>query len=658
MKIAASWRWGWAALLCLATAVLPVAHAQVLSASNGFYTVFVSTGANAGQYTIATGPQHPSGAGLNVLFGNGTPGTSYNTIRSFSSGTDYVQRTTPLGTLLGPFGVVTPIGTIGYRTTYTLPGPPVTPDKLVIIQDLKINGSNFSNSTVEITTTILNSNATSTAIGVRYLLDTQVGADDGPTFQAVSPSGPTRTTETEFNLPTFTAFRIQDNDSNPSVPLFNVFGTVTGPATVIPNPSHPTLLQYVGWSAAQNNPFNYSTGSGTSVAVAGGINDSAVLYFFGNSDANALVMPAGGSRKVSASLFLTQPGFVFDSSQSLECHAEIPVPQPSHLTCITRPARFWFEHPLGQAENCVSLLKFLQANGEGIQLGFICLPVSFENGDDLADGQDAVIEALGLYYRSTKLTGENNGTQSAKLAGSKLCRARKQMAAEFVAATANVVLLGTDPGNCGYVSGGVSVTFATNLLDQAGAVIASEDLDAVRSMTAVLRKFNSLGQTNAFPGELVECSPESRTTLKTVSRDPTTSSSCPGINTSCSSAQSLISFPYNQSADLTKYSDSFPGPTCGGGGGANAVWKITPPTAAPGRNFVIQTDGSNIPTLISVWQGTSCDELTQIACATGPSDLPSNASVQFTADGTNSYYIVVEGNAGEIGKLKLNFTSF
>ena len=139
-------------------------------AGNNFYQVFVSSDvAGIGQYTVMTGPQHPvtlsTGSPKNVLFGTGIPETSYNTIHSYTTGTDYVANADAStgGNLFvldasapGVTATVTALGTTGYRTTYTLSGPPNTPDAMTIVQDVNVHGSTFANSTVEVTTTVTN----------------------------------------------------------------------------------------------------------------------------------------------------------------------------------------------------------------------------------------------------------------------------------------------------------------------------------------------------------------------------------------------------------------------------------------------------------------------------------------------------------------------
>jgi hypothetical protein len=288
-----------------------------VTAGNTIYQVHVQDlpAEGVGLYTITTGSAHPAGQGLNVLYGAGNPGTTFNTIRSYSSGTDYVQRSdrTSLNAVmfLDPFGTVTPIGTTGVRTTYTLPGPPTTPDALTIISDVNVRGMTVSNSTVEVTTSVTNNATSSVAIGIRYLWDVQIGSDDGPTFQRINPDGSVLVTEAAFTPPAFASYKVQDNDTNLSSPTFFVFGTATGPSALVPAPTVPDLLQYVCWPNAFATAFEYSVNPQLNVGANGSCSsgrggDSAVLYFFGHDQGHAVNIGPGATFAVSASLFLTQ----------------------------------------------------------------------------------------------------------------------------------------------------------------------------------------------------------------------------------------------------------------------------------------------------------------------------------------------------------------
>lgn len=288
----------------------PSGDRAVVSAGNGFYTVYVEDTSGVGLYTATTGPLHPAGNGLNVFFGDGFPGTSYNTIRSYTSGTDYVQSIsgpTSSNTVvaLDPFGSVTTIGSTGYRTTYVVSGA----DDLTIVSDVNVNGTTFEDSTIEVTTTVTNDGAQSVDIGIRYLWDYQIGIDDGPTFQEINPNGIVRILESEFSSPGFVQYRIRDNDSNPFSPTFLVFGTVTGPPAVVPTPTAPDLLQYACWPVAFGSAFDHTVDPlrdiGTPASPCTNIGgDSAVNYYFGDDAGSAITLGAGEDVTVSASVFL------------------------------------------------------------------------------------------------------------------------------------------------------------------------------------------------------------------------------------------------------------------------------------------------------------------------------------------------------------------
>jgi len=87
--------------------------------------------------------------------------------------------------------------------------------------------------------------------------------------------------------------------------------SVTGPTSVVPTPTPPSLLQHVSWPGAFSAAFDYTVDPDQDVSTYDGVNDNAVLYFFGHDAATAIHIPPGGSHTVSASLFLTEPGAGF-----------------------------------------------------------------------------------------------------------------------------------------------------------------------------------------------------------------------------------------------------------------------------------------------------------------------------------------------------------
>ncbi len=366
-------------------------------------------------------------------------------------------------------------------------------------------------------------------------------------------------------------------------------------------------------------------------------NNAVALLFAGDSTGNAIANPIGA---------------VLDAlNVSLASIASSQV--------VTRTSRFWFTHGFSSDTNCATLLNALQFNGGILDLGFVTIATENRNSDNVIDATDAFIEALGFYWRGTGNTGEPNGTQGQKLKSSGLCVARKQLAVELIAAYANTTLLGTFPPNATYVNGHTVTNFPANLVSQAREAAAGFDVTAIRSMTALLRQFNSSGQTNNLPNNLVECSPQPAKVLKAISRDATTQDTCPGVNDTCLAAK-MIFFSganpvFKDSVSIANLQNNMPTPSCGTGG-PNAVWQVAPPMAAAGRQFSVSTAGSNFDTLISVWSGT-CSNLTQVGCADNVLGVGGETLI-FTTDGINTFYIAIEGKGGAFGKVQMTVTSF
>lgn len=635
------------------------AAVAVLTAGNDYYLVHIADSGNVGQYTATTGSAHPAGGGLNVIYGDGLPGTSFTTIRSYTSGTDYVQDDGKSSSFtvvpLGPLGVVSPLGTTGFRTVYNITGR----DQLTIIQDIKVNGTTFEDSTIELTTTVQNNATTAVRIGIRHLIDYQIGSDDGPIFQPVNVvlgdfvGCDLRTEESQYLYPSFDAYVIEDNDVNPNPPTFNIFGSVNGPAGISQEPTGPDLLQFTCWPTSFGTAFSYTidptrdvaTVNGTCQSGTGG-GDSAVLYYFGATSASALLIAPGESKTVSISLFLR------------------PIAESVVTNCITRDARFWFTRGTNTNPACVTLHRAIKANCDSFNLGFLTIPRGYQNDNNIPDAKDALIEALGLYDRGRGLIGEVGDTQSKKRRASSLCAERKRTAVELIAAIANTVMFGTRPENCVYTNGGITTNFPPDLIEQARQVLNNEDVAAVRAMGVLLRKFNLSGARAQFPAgdDFVECSQDSLGVLRRMSRDPTTQTTCPGINDSCETAEAVI-FPtttdifarpvFTRTINLTPFTDQFPS-LCGPGG-RDVVWKIDPSVGRAGRRFTVNTFGSNFDTLVSIYRG-DCESLVPVNC-NDDADLRPQSELSFSTDGESVYYIVVEGKRGAYLRVRLQVTS-
>jgi hypothetical protein len=288
------------------------------TASNDIYNIFVEDAAGAdgiGVYTAGTGPSHPVTADLggsqNVLYAGsvGNAWSSYTTIRSYTSSTDYVQTTdspssgNTVNNMDGYATGTTAIGSTGYETAYDLTG---ASDELHVTQRWNIIGTTLTNSIIELTTTVQNTGSASTDVGIRYEWDIQMSCDDGPTFTPIDGAGnavgATLTTEETFAAPTFPAYRVEDNDC-PNSPLLAVFGTA-GASGLQPPPTQPELLMYADWGSAYGSAFDYTTDSSN----AGPDGDSAMLYFYGATPGTAHSLGAGESVTVRAELFAGEAG--------------------------------------------------------------------------------------------------------------------------------------------------------------------------------------------------------------------------------------------------------------------------------------------------------------------------------------------------------------
>jgi hypothetical protein len=280
-----------AALVLVGLLLAPAARAETVTGGNGTYTIHISN--ESGQYTVTTGPSHPLGEGLNVLFGDGSPGTSFDSIKSFTTGHETDLPSLP--------ATVVALGTTGFQTTYQW-----AEDELEIVQTIQVHGTGFNDSFVEVSTIVKNNSGAPAKVGVRYLWDYQINRDDGPTFQADDPTGPVLFNEASFPGPAFDHYTIEDNDVSPEPPTFDVLGTVQGPAIASPVP--PTLLVNASWPASDGTTFDYTpTGESVSVSTTG-TNDNAVLYYWGDNEGDAPTIAAGGTFRASASMFLTPPG--------------------------------------------------------------------------------------------------------------------------------------------------------------------------------------------------------------------------------------------------------------------------------------------------------------------------------------------------------------
>ena len=245
--------------------------AQV-SATNGILTVIIenSSTSDLGEFTVRTGASHPH-PNQDVLY---PVGTSYITLRDVTSQEVWADSGSGGGNLGAGFtfhnmnvapgapGVVTALGTTGFRTIWTLPN-------WTVQQDVVINGSTLADTNVRQSVMVINTSAVSRQYGVRIMWDWEIAGNDASLFRQRNPDSAFTSTFTTFPSPTFQLYEEVDSATTPT---FSVFGTVTG-GPLTPAPTTPDQLRYSSWGTSFSNGWDFTN--------TGGNSDSSTVYYWG-----------------------------------------------------------------------------------------------------------------------------------------------------------------------------------------------------------------------------------------------------------------------------------------------------------------------------------------------------------------------------------------
>jgi hypothetical protein len=171
-------------------------------------------------------------------------------------------------------GVTQTLGTLGFRTTWTLPN-------FKVVQEVEITGTLLSDTNVRHEVSVVNTASAPLKYGVRFLWDWQIAGNDAAIARPRGPDGPYTSTFSAYPSPTFRAYEQTDNLLSPS---FSIYGTVSGGTTARP-PTTPDRVAYVAWEDFLVNPWD--------TAITGKDIDSAIVYFWGYSA--PLTLAAGGT---------------------------------------------------------------------------------------------------------------------------------------------------------------------------------------------------------------------------------------------------------------------------------------------------------------------------------------------------------------------------
>jgi len=215
--------------------------------------------------------------------------SSYVTVRSYTSGADYVQTSrqpvSGFATVsLDPYGSVLPVDG-GWRAFYQVPATSPGAELLTIESD--VVSSAAAGGGLVLTTSVINRNDFPIAIGIRYLLDISAGDDDGPIVSANGTASPL------------------ERDISPSASV--AFAPSSGgDALDLTSPSRtgdaaPDAIRVAHWSRAFDSAFDLDP-DGVDVSSAGGLNDSALLYYFGAGETTAIPLAPGETASVSVQI--------------------------------------------------------------------------------------------------------------------------------------------------------------------------------------------------------------------------------------------------------------------------------------------------------------------------------------------------------------------
>jgi hypothetical protein len=323
--------------VALAAAILFVlaignANADTSDAGNSVFRVIAEDDLGAdgvGTFTVLTGPDHPAGGGHEVLFSGAShadAASSYLTVRSYTTGTDYVQTASAAasGNLvsgLDSYSTLEPIADRGFRTRYELPATGSAPDELTIVSEVEVTGEGLG-SAVELRTSLTNEGQTPLALGVRYLLDFAPASDDGPALR--TGDLPVHLEEALVAAP---GDRLRVAPTVPGAPAVGTAVTAAASDRGV----------FASWKHAFPFAFDF-TPAGRAVAGPCGLNDSALLVYFGSSVASAITLAAGESTTLVMALSADDTsGFPADDASECATPAPTATPPPGEPLPVPQP---------------------------------------------------------------------------------------------------------------------------------------------------------------------------------------------------------------------------------------------------------------------------------------------------------------------------------
>ena len=244
--------------------LLALSNALAATVTNGVLTIDYD---DIGHFSLTTGAAHPV-PNETVFF---PVGTSYVSVRDDTRKQVYVNddgvsgatRAGDTAVQMGA-GATQMLGSLGFRTTWTLPN-------FNVVQEVEITGTALSDTKVRHEVSVINTSGASLKYGVRYLWDWQIAGNDAALARPRNPDGAYSSVFAAYPTPTFRAYEQTDSLLSPK---FSIYGTVSGGNTDRP-PTTPDRVAYVSWDDFYANPWD--------TAISGKDIDSAIVYYWGYS---------------------------------------------------------------------------------------------------------------------------------------------------------------------------------------------------------------------------------------------------------------------------------------------------------------------------------------------------------------------------------------
>lgn len=287
--------------------------------SNNYYILHVANSAEGfgyGTWNALTGPFHPGGSSRDILFSGTTTQTNYSSLRIYRSPGVTATYAPMIGTGLDLDNYFTsegisPLGPPGqgHRTVWTIPA-----EGIVLTQDVFLRPgmgfATYDNSAIIHTMEIRNTGVSTLRVGFRNLYDWALsdgGGEDGPNASLELVCGgaviqPATTLEFSHAPVTADVMRLAVAPGTPTYQAMMALNYDPGfwpglPITV------PDQVAFVSWPDAYDAFFDY-----TVIPSFDTTSDSATLTWFGRTDAQAISIPAGTSKRITQAIFAVTVG--------------------------------------------------------------------------------------------------------------------------------------------------------------------------------------------------------------------------------------------------------------------------------------------------------------------------------------------------------------